>query len=198
MICQRLHRQMLEALGIRDPETLVPETDDLSPKDPVTENMDFINGEPVKAFALSRSRSAYQDAYGGNARSKNHVELMAQAPNQQAIQAAVSAHIAEHLAFQYRVEIQKELGLDLPSAETELPPEIEAKLSSLVAGKQREPSCYKKGQAEAQQQQQAAQANDPILQLKQKELQIEEQTAMAKKRNQMRSEFATAQEKTGA
>lgn len=186
-----LHRQMLEALGIRDPETLVPDTDDFAPKDPVTENMDFINGEPVKAFAY-QDHEAHIKTHMAAMQDPKLLELMAQAPNQQAIQAAVSAHIAEHLAFQYRVEIQKELGLDLPSAETELPPEIESKLSSLVA--QAAEQLLQKDQAEAQQQQQAAQANDPILQLKQKELQIEEQTAMAKAQSDAQR-VATAQEK---
>ena len=106
------------------------------------------------------------------------MELMAQAPNQEAIQAAVTAHIQEHLAFKYREEIQRELGLDLPSMDTQLPPEIESKLSSLVA--QAAEQLLQKDQAEAQQQQAEEQAADPILQLKQRELQIEEQAAAAK------------------
>jgi hypothetical protein len=172
-----LHRQMLEALGIRDPENLVPEQNDLSPKDPVTENMDFINGEPAKAFQY-QDHEAHIRVHMAAMQDPKIMELMAQAPNQQAIQASVTAHIQEHLAFKYREEIQRELGVELPAIDTQLPPEIEAKLSSLVA--QAAEQLLQKDQQEAQQQEQQAQAEDPILQLKQRELQIEEQAAMAK------------------
>lgn len=172
-----LHRQMLEALGIRDPENLVPEQNDLTPKDPVTENMDFINGEPAKAFQY-QDHEAHIRVHMAAMQDPKIMELMAQAPNQQAIQASVTAHIQEHLAFKYREEIQRELGVELPAIDTELPPEIEAKLSSLVA--QAAEQLLQKDQQEAQQQEQAAQAEDPILQLKQRELEIEEQAAMAK------------------
>jgi hypothetical protein len=91
---------------------------------------------------------------------------------------AVSAHIAEHLAFQYRIEIEKQLGIELPSADVDLPPQVEAKLSSLVA--QAAEQLLNMNQAEAQQQQQAAQAQDPVLQLKQRELALEEQEAASK------------------
>ena len=186
-----LHRQMLEALGIRDPETLVPDEDEMLPTDPVTENMDFINGEPVKAFVY-QDHEAHIRTHMAAMQDPKILELMAQAPNQQAIQASVSAHIAEHLAFQYRVEIEKELGIDLPSAETELPPEIEAKLSSLVA--QAAEQLLQKDQMEAQQEQQQAQANDPVLQLKQRELAVEEQSAAAKAQTDAQR-AATAQQK---
>jgi len=172
-----LHRQMLEALGIRDPENLVPDQDDFAPKDPVTENMDFINNEPAKAFQY-QDHEAHIRVHMAAMQDPKIMELMAQAPNQEAIQAAVTAHIQEHLAFKYREEIQRELGLDLPSMDTQLPPEIESKLSSLVA--QAAEQLLQKDQAEAQQQQAEEQAADPILQLKQRELQIEEQAAAAK------------------
>tara|TARA_R100001591_G_scaffold90923_1_gene96797 strand:- start:4004 stop:6565 length:2562 start_codon:yes stop_codon:yes gene_type:complete len=172
-----LHRQMLEVLGIRDPETLVPEEDQFTPKDPVTENMDFINGKPAKAFAYQDHEAHIQTHLAGM-RDPKIMELMAQAPNQQAIMGAVSAHIAEHLAFQYRIEIEKQLGIELPSADVELPPQVEAKLSSLVA--QAAEQLLNMNRAEAQQQQQAAQAQDPVLQLKQRELALEEQEAASK------------------
>tara|TARA_R100001129_G_scaffold185411_1_gene173514 strand:- start:1505 stop:2215 length:711 start_codon:yes stop_codon:yes gene_type:complete len=153
--------------------------------------MDFINGEPVKAFVY-QDHEAHIRTHMAAMQDPKILELMAQAPNQQAIQAAVSAHIAEHLAFQYRVEIEKELGIDLPSAETELPPEIEAKLSSLVA--QAAEQLLQKDQMEAQQEQQQAQANDPVLQLKQRELAVEEQSAAAKAQTDAQR-AATAQQK---
>ena len=136
-----LHRQMLEALGIRDPENLVPEQNDLSPKDPVTENMDFINGEPAKAFQY-QDHEAHIRVHMAAMQDPKIMELMAQAPNQQAIQASVTAHIQEHLAFKYREEIQRELGVELPAIDTQLPPEIEAKLSSWLLKQQS--SCCKK------------------------------------------------------
>ena len=172
-----LHRQMLEALGIRDPESLIPNQDELKPKDPVTENMDFINNEPAKAFSY-QDHEAHIETHLAAMKDPKIMELMEQSPNQNAIAMAVSAHISEHLAFLYREKIQEELGLELPSTDTELPPEIESKLASLVS--QAAQQLLQKNQTEAQQQQQQAQENDPILQLKQKELQIEEQSASAK------------------
>ena len=172
-----LHRQMLEALGIRDPENLVPPQEELPNKDPVTENMDFINGLPGKAFAY-QDHDAHIAVHSAATRDPKILELLSQAPDQEAILGNVQAHIQEHLAFQYRERIQKELGLDLPAQDTELPPEIEVKLASLVA--QAAEQLLQKDQAEAQQAEQEAQAEDPILQLKQRELEIEEQSAAAK------------------
>jgi hypothetical protein len=172
-----LHRQMLEALGIRDPENLIPPQEDLPNKDPVTENMDFINGLPGKAFAY-QDHDAHIAVHTAATRDPKILELLAQAPDQEAILGNVQAHIQEHLAFQYRERIQKELGLDLPAEDTELPPEIEVKLASLVA--QAAEQLLQKDQMEAQQQQAQEEAADPILQLKQRELEIEEQAAAAK------------------
>ena len=176
-----LHRQMLEALGIRDPENIVPDKDDLKPKDPVSENMDLINGEPLKAFAY-QDHEAHIQTHMSMMQDPKLLELLGQAPNQEALQAQMSAHIAEHLAFQYRQEIQKELGMDLPPQDMELPPEVESKLASLVA--EAAAQLLQKDQMEVQQQEAQEQAADPILQLKQKELEINEQAAMAKAQNE--------------
>ena len=176
-----LHRQMLEALGIRDPENIVPDKDDLEPKDPVTENMDLINGEPMKAFSY-QDHQAHIQTHMSMMQDPKLLELLGQAPNQEALQAQMSAHIAEHLAFQYRQEIQRELGMELPPEDMELPPEGEAKLASLVA--EAAAQLLQKDQMEVQQQQAAEQAADPILQLKQKELEITEQSAIAKAQNE--------------
>ena len=172
-----LHRQMLEALGIRDPENLIPPEDDMENKDPVTENMDIINGSPAKAFSF-QDHDAHIQVHIAAIQDPKITELLSQAPDQQAIIANAQAHIQEHLAFQYRERIQKELGLELPSEDMQLPPEIEAKLSALVA--QAADQLLQKDQQEAAQRQQQQQAEDPVLQLKQRELQIEEQAAMAK------------------
>ncbi len=126
-----LHRQMLEALGIRDPETLVPDEDEMLPTDPVTENMDFINGEPAKAFAYQDHEAHIQYTHGGNARSEDTWSLWLKRQINRLFMGLCLRTSQEHLAFQYRVEIQKELGIELPSEDIELPPEIEAKLSSL-------------------------------------------------------------------
>ena len=186
-----LHRQMLEALGIRDPENLVPPQEELLNKDPVTENMDFINGLPGKAFSY-QDHDAHIAVHSAATRDPKILELLSQAPDQEAILGNVQAHIQEHLAFQYRERIQKELGLDLPAEDTELPPEIEVKLASLVA--QAAEQLLQKDQAEAQQAEQQAQAEDPILQLKQRELEIEEQSAAAKAQTDQQR-VATQQQK---
>lgn len=172
-----LHRQMLEVLGIQDADKVVPTEDDVKPTDPVTENMNLINGEPVKAF-MYQDHEAHIQVHTSLLQNPKIAELMGQHPNAQAAQAAMAAHIAEHVAFGYRAKIEQELGVEMPGPEEPLPEDIELRLSRLVA-----PAAAQltgKAQQEQQAQEQAAQQEDPIVQMQQRELQIKEQSAMAK------------------
>ena len=172
-----LHRQMLEVLGIRDTEDIIPDEDVINPSDPITENMHIINGEPVKAF-IYQDHEAHIQAHISLVQDPKILELIGQSPTAQATEAAMAAHISEHVAFQYRREIEKELGVPLPSPEEPLPDDIEYRLSQLVA-----PAAAQllgKDQKEAEMQKQQEQAEDPILQMQRQELEIKQQQAQAK------------------
>jgi len=177
-----LHRQMLEVLGIRDTEDIIPDEDVINPSDPITENMHIINGEPVKAF-IYQDHEAHIQAHISLVQDPKILELIGQSPTAQATEAAMAAHISEHVAFQYRREIEKELGVPLPSPEEPLPDDIEYRLSQLVA-----PAAAQllgKDQQEAEMQKQQEQAEDPILQMQRQELEIKQQQAQAKAQLEM-------------
>ena len=177
-----LHRQMLEVLGIRDTEDIIPDEDVINPSDPVTENMHIINGKPVKAF-IYQDHEAHIQSHISLVQDPKILELIGQSPTAQATEAAMAAHISEHVAFQYRREIEKELGVPLPSPEEPLPDDIEYRLSQLVA-----PAAEKllgKDQKEAEMQKEQEQAEDPILQMQRQELEIKQQEAQAKAQAEM-------------
>jgi hypothetical protein len=173
----QLHRQMIEVLGIKNADKLVPIDDDQKPRDPVSENMSFLTGKPTKAFI-------YQDH---DAHIATHVSMMqdptimgqlGQSPMAQQMQGAIMAHIAEHVAFQYRTKIQEQLGATLPEPDAPLKPEVEVQLSKLVA--QAATQLLQMDQAKAAQQQAQQQQQDPIIQMQQQELQIKQQEAQTK------------------
>ena len=166
-----LHRQMLEVLGIKDVDKIVPLEDDFKPQDPVAENMNILNSKPIKAF-LYQDHEAHMKVHMNMAQDPKILQLVGQSPNAQAIQAAMQAHIAEHLAFQYRIEIEKMLGVPLPPEDEPLPEDIEVELSRAVA--MASDKLLQKDQAETQQQQAQQQAQDPILQLQQAEFQLKQ------------------------
>lgn len=177
-----LHRQMLGVLGIQDVDNIIPPEDDVPPTDPVTENMNIINGEPVKAF-IYQDHEAHIQVHMSLMQNPEIASLMEQSPNAQAAQAAMAAHIAEHVAFGYRDKIEKELGVELPPPNEPLPEDIELRLSRLTA-----PAAAQitgKAQQQAQAQEQAAQQEDPIVQMQQRELALKEQQAMAKAQAEM-------------
>ena len=177
-----LHRQMLEVLGIREAEKIVPLEDEVPITDPVTENMNIINGEPVKAF-MYQDHEAHIQTHMAAIQDPKIMELMEQSPTAQVAQAAMAAHISEHVAFAYRANIEKELGANLPGPEETLPEDIELRLSRLVA-----PAAAQltgKDQREAQMKEQMEQAKDPIIQMQQQELQIKQQEAMSKAQSDM-------------
>ena len=165
-----LHRQMLEVLGIRDADKIVPTNDDMKPTDPISENMNLMIGEPVKAF-IYQDHKAHIEAHTAAMNDPKIAELLNLAPDAQMKQAALAAHVAEHVAFQYRRDIEKELGVKLPPVDSSLPEDIEYRLSQLVA-----PAAEQltgRAEQEAQAEQMLAQAEDPVLQLQAQELELE-------------------------
>jgi len=177
-----LHRQMLDVLGIRDADKIVPLDDEVPITDPVSENMKIINGEPVKAF-IYQDHEAHIQTHVAILQDPKVMEIMSQSPTAQVSQAAMAAHISEHVAFAYRAGIEKELGTSLPGPEEKLPEDIELRLSRLVA-----PAAAQltgKDQREADMQKKMEEAEDPIIQMQQQELQIKQQQAMAKAQSDM-------------
>jgi hypothetical protein len=173
----QLHRQMLEVLGIKDADKLVPLPDDQKPKDPVTENMAALKMEPLKAFFYQDHEShikvhmmAMQDPIV--------MQLIGQNPKAPQIQAAMMAHISEHVGFAYRQKIEQQLGMPLPPADEKLPPQIEVALSGMMA--QAAQQVLQQSQQQAAQQQAQQQAQDPVLQMQQQELQLRQQELQLK------------------
>ena len=172
----KLHRQMLEVLGITDPDEIIPSEDEVPARDPVSENMDIITNEPVKAY-MWQDHEAHITAHMSAAQEPRLQELLAQSPNAATIQAALSAHVADHLAFQYRREIEQELGVPLPPPDEALPDDVEVQLSKLVA--EASQRILQKSMQEQEQEEAEEQAQDPILQMRQQELEIRQQETAA-------------------
>jgi hypothetical protein len=173
-----LHRQMLEVLGVKNAAKLVPIDDDMKPVDPVSENMAILTAKPVKAF-MYQDHEAHIAVHMAAIQDPKIAAMMGQNPMAQTIMAAAAAHISEHVAFQYRREIEKQLGSSLPHPEEELPEELEVRLSQLTA--QAAGRLLQKDQQEAAAQQAAQQAQDPVIQMQQKELAIKEQEVQIKR-----------------
>jgi hypothetical protein len=173
----QLHRQMLEVLGIKGADKLVPIEDDMKPRDPVSENMAIITGKPVKAF-LYQDHDAHIAVHTAMMQDPKVMGQIGQSPQAQAIQASIMAHVAEHVAFQYRAQLQERLGATLPEPNAEIPKELEVQLSKVVA--QAAAQLLQIHQGEAAQAQAQAQAQDPIVQMQQAELQIKKQDADTK------------------
>jgi len=176
-----LHRQMLEVLGIKNAAKLVPTDDDQKPTDPVTENMNILMAKPVKAF-MYQDHEAHIQVHMAAIRDPKIAAIMGQNPMAQTIMAAAAAHITEHVAFQYRREIEKQLGAALPNPEEKLPEDIEVALSQLAA--QAAARLLQKDQAEAAAQQAAQQAQDPLIQMQMKELELKGQELQLKQQKQ--------------
>jgi len=166
-----LHRQMLEVLGIQNAEKLVPlkDGDEMKPRDPVSENMDIINGKPVKAF-IYQDHEAHIQVHMNAMQDPKVAQLMGQNPNAQAMQAAMQAHIAEHLAFEYRRQVEEQAGVPMPPPNAEMDENTELAISRLAAAASSQ--LLQKNQAEAQQQQNQQMQQDPIVQMQMAELEI--------------------------
>jgi hypothetical protein len=166
-----LHRSMLNVLGIKNAEKLVPLEDDMKPKDPVSENMDIIRCEPAKAF-FYQDHEAHIQVHMAAAQDPMIQQLVGQNPKAQQIMAAMAAHIAEHVAFGYRQKIEQQLGMPLPPEDEKLPPEIETTLSGMMA--QAAQQLLQQNQAQQAQQQAQQQMQDPMFQLQQQEMQLKQ------------------------
>jgi len=173
----QLHRQMIEVLGIKNADKLVPTTDDQTPRDPVSENMAFLNGKPTRAF-IYQDHEAHIASHTSFMQDPTIAAQIGQNPLAQKIQSSVMAHIAEHLAFQYRRQVEEQLGVPLPAPDSELPEDLEVELSRLVAEGSAQVLQANKAKASQKQAEQAAQ--DPLVQIQQAELQIKGQEAATK------------------
>ena len=173
----QLHRQMLEVLGIKNADKLVPIEDDQTPKDPVSENMAFLVGKPTKAF-IYQDHDAHIATHMAMMQDPSIMQMMGQSPMAQQMMGAIQSHIAQHLAFKYRADVEKQLGAEMPAPDAELTPDDEVQLSRLVA--QAAQQLAKTNQQNAQQQQAQQQAQDPVIQLQQAELQLQQQDLQRK------------------
>ena len=172
-----LNKQMLEVLGVKNIGKLIPAAEDQKPKDPVSENMAIINGKPVKAF-IYQDHQAHIGVHMAAMQDPKLMQMIGQNPQAGAIQAAALAHINEHIAFEYRKQLEEQLGVPLPNPDETLPEDIEVELSRLTAAAAQK--LLAKDQAEAQQQQAQQQQQDPVVQMQQQELQLKAQDLQIK------------------
>jgi hypothetical protein len=172
-----LHRQMLEVLGIKHANKLVPLEEDQKPKDPVTENQNVLKGKPLKAFSY-QDHEAHIKVHQMAMQDPIVQQLIGQNPMAQAIQSAMQAHIAEHVGYAYRNKIELALGVALPSSEDDLPDEMEKEISRLMA--EAAPQVLAESQAMAAQQQAQQNAQDPVLQMQMQELELKKQELQLK------------------
>jgi len=172
-----LNKQMLEVLGVKNISKLIPSADDQTPKDPVSENMNIINGKPVKAF-IYQDHQAHIAVHMAAMQDPKILQMVGQNPQAQAIQAAAMAHINEHVAFEYRKQLEEQLGVPLPKPDETLPEDIEFELSKVMAEAAKKLSA--KSASEMQQQQAQQQQQDPIIQMQQQELQLKAQDLQIK------------------
>ena len=168
-----LHRQMLEVLGIKNASKLVPlkDDEDRKPRDPVSENMDVINGKPVKAFIYQdhEAHMAVHMAFMGDPKIQ---QVIGQNPMAQQMAAAMAAHIQEHLAFEYRRQLEQQAGVPLPPPDSDMSEDVEIQISRLAAAAAQQ--LLRKDQAEQQMMQNQQMMQDPIVQMQMQELQIKQ------------------------
>jgi len=173
----QLHRQMIEVLGIKNADKLVPTTDDIKPIDPVSENMNVLVGKPVKAF-IYQDHDAHIQTHQAFMQDPQIAQMVGQNPAARSIMAALQAHLAEHMAFSYYKQIEMKIGAPLTAPGEELPEETEILLSQVMAQAAIQNTQAKQQQAAQQQAQQKAQ--DPLFQLQQAEVQVKAQEVQRK------------------
>jgi len=183
-----LHRQMIEVLGVKNAAKLVPIEDDAKPIDPIQENQNLLTMKPVKAF-LEQNHQAHIQVHMSAIQNPRIQQMMQQNPQAQAILAAAMAHINEHVAFQYRIEIEQMMGMPLPPMEDKnsdekqhIPREIADQIAMLSA--QASQQLLQRDQAQAQQQQAQQQMQDPLIQMQMQELQLKQQELQLKAQKQ--------------
>ena len=188
-----LHRQMIEVLGIKNAQKLVPVEDDEIPTDPVQENMNILTGKPVKAF-IEQDHQAHLAVHMSAMQDPKMQQIIGQNPQAQVMQAAMLAHINEHVAMEYRKQIEAAIGLPLPTEDQnkQMSPEIAAQVAQLAAQASQQLLARNQGEVAQQQAQQAAQ--DPIVQMQQQELQIKMQELQLKRQKQQQDAAAKAEQ----
>ena len=167
----QLHRQMIEVLGIKNADKLVPTTDDINPTDPVSENMGVLVGKPLKAF-MFQDQGAHITTHEAFLKDPQIAAFIGQSPAAQQIVAALKAHLSEHIGFMYREQMEEKVGAPLPLPGEELSKEQEGQLARLMA--RAGPQLTKQKEAQAAQMQGQQQAQDPVFQMKQQELQLKQ------------------------
>ena len=172
-----LHRQMLEVLGIQDADKIVPNEDDIPPTDPVSENMMIMMGQPVKVYPY-QDHDAHIKVHLAALNDPKIAEMLNLSPDGAVKAAALNAHIAVHVAYKYRNDIEKELGVPLPPVDSTLPEDVEYRLSQLVVPAAEQLTGKAMQMAEAEKM--AAQAQDPVLQLQKEELALEDKKITSK------------------
>jgi hypothetical protein len=160
---------MLEVLGIKNADKIIPMSDDQKPRDPVSENMSALVGKPIKAF-IYQDHDAHIATHTSFMQDPMIAATMGQNPMAQQMMAAIQAHIAEHLGFLYRRKIEEQMGVPLPPPNEKLPEDVEVQLSKLIA--EASAQLLQSNTAMAQQKQAQQQAQDPLIQMQQAELQI--------------------------
>ncbi len=171
-----LHRQMLEVLGIKNYQKLIPMDDDTRPRDPVTENMNILRGKPVKAFVY-QDHPAHIMVHQMAMQDPKVQQTLANNPNAQMMMAVLQAHIAEHVGYEYKKQMEQTMGITIPDFEgpnedQEIPKDMELQISQAAA--QASQQLLQQHQAEAQAQQAQQQMQDPIIQMQMQELQIKQ------------------------
>jgi hypothetical protein len=175
----QLHRQMLDVLGIKDADKLVPLEDDQKPKDPVTENMNALKGKPLKAF-LYQDHEAHIAVHTAAMQDPLIAQLVGQNPQAQAIMGAMQAHVAEHVGYAYRLKMEAALGVQLPAPDQDMPEDIEKEMSKMLA--MAAPQVLAQSKAMMAQQQAQQQAQDPVVQMQMQELQLKEREVAVKEK----------------
>jgi hypothetical protein len=187
----QLHRSMLEVLGIKNAAKLVPLEEDMKPTDPVSENQNVLKGKPLKAFMYQDHQSHIQ-VHMLLLQDPLIQQFIGQNPRAPAIQAALTAHVAEHVGYMMRQKIEQQLGMPLPPEDEKLPPNVEIALSGMMA--QAAQQVLMQDQAKAAQQQAQQQAQDPVVQMQLQELQIK-QGELELKKQKLMMESAAASDK---
>ena len=184
-----LHRGMLNVLGIKNAEKLVPIEEDMRPIDPVQENQNALKGTPLKAF-LHQDHASHIQVHMMILQDPMIQQYIGQNPQAQKIVGAITAHVAEHVGYQMRQKIEQQLGMPLPPEDEKLPPQVEIALSGMMA--QAAQQVLMQDQAKAAQMQAQQQMQDPVLQLQMQELQLKAQELELKKQKIMMDAAAKA------
>jgi hypothetical protein len=186
-----LHRQMIEVLGIKNANKLVPVEEDATPTDPVQENQNLLTGKPVKAF-MEQNHSAHLGVHMAAMQDPKIMQIVGQNPQAQAIQSAMMAHINEHIAFEYRRQMEEKMGMVLPSEENQKHLTTEQADQIAMMAAQAAQTMLQQNKQEAAQQQAQQQMQDPVVQMQQQELQIKQQELKLKEQKQQLDAAAKA------